>query len=290
MNKLTVNVPTGRPAVARHTLQISLNRSVPAVTDEDIDRSLFTYPSSSSQKNRVNPTMASSTNEFGTRTPKGGPQSRGSPAGAKIVDFGRNVELQPRGKFNVRGVGVGGFFPPVKLRTGTSGVRFSTSAGSTRSCKSAIHSSPAPSPLNVELAPSKTSRTAGESDRLDASSMDRDWSPTTSRSENLARTHTLQDRPGNPYNTRAAASRETLSVKESSPSPSPQAFKSGNNHATTGSSKSGTPDQQRASKDAAWVRSFKVKQRRNNRVKELMESKPAGLALTSPTNMGSSVW
>ncbi len=285
MNKLTVNVPTDRPAVARHTLQISLNRSVPAVT-EDIDRSLFTYPSSS-QKNRVTPTMASSTNEFGTRSPRG-PQSRG-PAGARVVDFGRNVELHPRGKFNVRGVGVDGFFPPVKLRTGTSGVRFSTSAGSTRSCKSANRLSPAASPLNVELAPSKTSRTAGESESLDASSTDRDWSPTTSRSENLARTHTLQDRPGNPYNTRAAASRETLSIKESSPSPSPQAFKSGN-HAT-GFSKSGMTDQAgRTGKDAAWVRSYKVKQRRNNRVKELMESKPAGLALTSPTNMGSAVW
>ncbi|XP_022102421.1 uncharacterized protein LOC110985597 [Acanthaster planci] len=283
MSKLTVSVPSAtRPAVARQTLQVALNRSVPAVTEE-CDRSLYTYPAhQQSKKSRMAPTSSSTTNEFGTRTPRS-PLSR-EPAGTKIVDFGKNVELRPRGQFNVRGVGQDGFFPPVKLKTGTTGVRFSTSASSVRSSKTAQQqtpSSPAVSPLNVELAPAKTPKSLPGAETDPPGRVTDDWLP-SARTENMARKHLLQDQPANPYNTRAAASKEIFSLKGSSPSPSEKALKSGSNLVG-----SGTQSQARPNKDAAWVRSFKVRQRRNNRVKEILESKPAGLTMASPINFDS---
>ncbi|XP_038068829.1 uncharacterized protein LOC119738155 [Patiria miniata] len=280
MSNLTVNVPTGtRPAVARQTLQVALNRAVPAVT-EDSDRPLYTYPSHHHHHpttSRMPPNAATTTNEFGTRTPRS-PMAR-EPAGTKIVNFGRNVELQPRGRFNVRGVGPDGFFPPVKLRTGATGVRFSTSAGSVRSTKSPQQT---PSSPAMELAPARTPNKTATGAETESSGRGSDEWLTSARTENMAKKHMLQDRPANPYNTRAP--RETFALKESSPSPSEKAFKSGAHLSGPGT---GPPAHPRPSKDPAWVRSFKVKQRRHNRVKDILESKPAGLTVGSPVNMDS---
>ena len=143
MQKISVTVPTGvspRPVVARQTMQNALNRSIPALSqDEKPEHALYkTSPAPTPGRHAVRAITSgtsSATNEFSPRT-RGG-QSR-LPARTSVVDVGGHVFVHPTERLHVRGVH--GFFPPLKIRGGEGGsmrLRCTTSApaglGSSRS-------------------------------------------------------------------------------------------------------------------------------------------------------------
>ena len=133
MQKISVSIPTGqspRPVVARQTMQNSLNRSIPALhNDEKPEQYLYKtspvpvlpqYRAMSSHSG-----FSTATNEFSARFR--GCQSR-QPARTPVVDVGRSVFVHPTDRVNARGVN--GFFPPLKIRGegGSMRTRYSVSA------------------------------------------------------------------------------------------------------------------------------------------------------------------
>nr|XP_054762437.1 uncharacterized protein LOC129269011 [Lytechinus pictus] len=238
-----------RAAVARQSVQIALNRSIPAQGQGLED---FTKPNSRTNKRtpsprmvrtapNVNPSVA--TNEFVGRT-RTGPSRQ--PAKTSVVDFG-GIPLHPRERMNVRGID--GFYPPLRMKSGTGTGKFavsepvSTAWGPKFGPQETDLSSPSTTSLqqyNIELSPNQSDLGP---DSIPNSNPNTNWlqKRNNEQSNNAVNNSSLQ---GNT----AKTSRNTYHT-----SPSPDV----------------TGLQQPKKPDAAWVRAFKVKQHRNNRYKEM---------------------
>lgn len=130
---ISVAVPSmnsPRAAVARQSVQTTLNRSIPAQGQgvEDFtnlksnSRTTKMAPSPRMVRTAPNVNPSAATNEFVGRT-RTGPSRQ--PAKTSIVDLGGFPGLHPRDRVNVRGIG--GFYPPLRMKTGAGAGKFAVS-------------------------------------------------------------------------------------------------------------------------------------------------------------------
>ncbi|XP_072029238.1 uncharacterized protein [Amphiura filiformis] len=267
---ISVTIPTAlspRPAVARQSMQNALNRSVPALSqDEKPEHFLYkTTPAPARHSVRAIKTGTSSaTNEFCPRT-RGG-QSR-LPAKTKVVDVG-DIFVHPTERLNVRGVQ--GFFPPLRIKGdgGSMRTRVSMSAppglgpnyNQEARKRSTTHTNS--KSLNVELAPaSAANRSSTSSSRDDKTNSPRNkeaW-PTSPHDKKTNESPVrFQD---NEAFDPAVPRREPVSDMR---------VTSENGHVTSLNSPSRNGFS--TNKDTPFIRAFKLKQKRQNKFKEIMDS------------------